>query len=392
MALAIAACADDDTTDPASPDTTNTDAGSDATNTVPGDDAASDAGAKDSGADAQGTSDAGNDAETAENQCTDEGWCHTDVPDTQFLKDVWGDGQGSVWSVSVEGNIFRWDGKAWTLARAGTSPLYAVWGSGPTDVWVGGDAGLLHGTGASPSTLTWAEIPLDVPIRTIWGTSATDIWTGGYTQLTYRSWNGRLYHFAGGDPDVASSWVVDPTAPTTNGYDKIWGLSSTDFWIGGLKGIVATSDPYGAYASHHVPDGNGGYTWRQEYFASNLFLGGTSLSPTQTIILGFGPPETYVTGDSSDNGATFAWTSHDGFGVGVAHRAVWSSSPNDIYMASIGGWLRHFDGTSWNVSHIATQNVIPVINDFSAIWGTGPNDVWVVGQDIALHKGPVSSL
>jgi len=30
---------------------------------------------------------------------------------------------------------------------------------------------------------------------------------------------------------------------------------------------------------------------------------------------------------------------------------------------------------------------LPVQKAIHAIWGSGPDDVWAVGQDVALHKG-----
>ena len=42
--------------------------------------------------------------------------------------------------------IIHWDGKAWSSMSSGLSgPLYGVWGSGPSDVYVVGTNGtILH--------------------------------------------------------------------------------------------------------------------------------------------------------------------------------------------------------------------------------------------------------
>jgi hypothetical protein len=334
------------------------------------------------------TTDAGKDASdgATATQCSPENWCHTKLPKPLFLTGVWGDGKGVAWAVAQEGDLLRWDGKAWSIARAGTTPLNAIWGSSPTDVWVGTATGLLHGTGATSDALTWTEIALDKPIETVWGTSANDVWAAGFVRIDYRTSDGRLYHYTGGDANAAESWVVDPTASTSIGYSKVWGTSAGDVWAGGAF-------ESGGTALHRVPDGNGGFTWRTEQSSSSyLFLGGGSISPASVFVLGMGPPETYVTGVSSDNGATFNWTSHDGFGTGYALRDVWASSPNDVYVAGIHGRFRRFDGTKWNIVRIATQNEIPIVAELKAIWGAGPDDVWVVGEGIALHKSPVNQL
>lgn len=375
LVVACAADAPADADPPASPDGERDAA-------APADDAtAPDAAPTDSGVDA-GPDPASPDAGDAgaEMRCSPENWCHTKLPKPRLLTGVWGDGEGVVWAVAQEGDVLRWDGSAWSIARAGATPLHAVWGSGPTDVWVASDTGLLHGSGPSSSALTWTEIALDTPIQTIWGTSKDDIWAGGFVRINYNTADGRLYRYSGGDADAAESWVVDPAAPTNVAYAKVWGTSPDDVWMGGPLGS-------GSAAFRRVADGDGGFAWRTEHTStSSQFNSAGSITPTSVYLLGMGPPETYVTGASSDGGETFAWTVHDGFKTGLALRAVWSSSPNDIYLAGIRGRLRRFDGTSWSIVRIATDDVAPVIADLHAMWGSGPEDIWVVGHDIALHK------
>ena len=54
--------------------------------------------------------------------------------------------------------------------------------------------------------------------------------------------------------------------------------------------------------------------------------------------------------------------------------AIWSSGPNDVWLVGSPSLLLHFNGSKW-VSH---DN--DVAEKFGAIWGTGPNDVWVVSD------------
>ncbi len=323
--------------------------------------------------------------------CSDDGWCHTVVPDEQNLRDVWGDGQGTVWTVSAQGNILRWDGAAWTQHHAAGGALYAVWGSSPTDIWVGGAMGLLHGTGATSSSITWSVVESPVPVYSIWGTSANDVWAAGYTAVPASSYTGgRLLHYSGPpvDADAGTGWEVDPVStPFPGRYMKVWGTSATDVWLGG------DSTSSRGRVLHRVPDGEGGFTWSAgNQPTSGNFKGAGSISRTNVFLLGFGPPETYFTGLSDDDGATFTWTHHDGFKTGFAHNAVWGTGPNDIWLAGHFGRLRHWDGTSWRIARIALDNLLPVIKTFNAIWGSGTNDVWVVGEGIALHKRPPEKL
>lgn len=102
----------------------------------------------------------------------------------------------------------------------------------------------------------------------------------------------------------------------------------------------------------------------------------------------FGAPGTYFVGNSINDGATFTWTEGAGAPVkaGMAHVAGWGTGPNDVWLAGVYGRLNHWDGTSWRTASIALTDVFPVVQDFYAMWGKDRNNLWVVGQDIALHK------
>ena len=138
------------------------------------------------------TSDAGPDSLPPPRECSDQNFCHTNVPEGATLTSVWGDGAGVVWSVSAQGTIYRWDGFQWKVhhvvaAAAGAAELTTIWGSSATDVWVAGSTGLLHGTGTSAATLSFAPVTdlpgnPDVPLASVWGSGPDNIWAVGYAQ------------------------------------------------------------------------------------------------------------------------------------------------------------------------------------------------------------------
>jgi hypothetical protein len=321
--------------------------------------------------------------------CTDEGWCHTQVPDAQTLRDVWGDGNGVVWTVSTAGNVLYWDGVAWAQSYAAGTPLYAVWGSSPTDLWAGGDGGLFHGTGASPATMAWTPVSVGAPIRSIWGTSATDIWATGYTGST-SSFTGYVLHYSGSvvAEDAGTGWAVDPVAkafPTR--FTKVWGTTDGEVWLGGQIGTTNE-----ARVLRGRPDGAGGYVWTgaPQTPTGRLFNGAGFISPTEIFLLGLDPSTTlpgYYKGLRTDGGSDFTWTRYDGFKSGnAALNAVWGTGHDDVWVAGALGRLRHWDGNDWHVASTALDDVMPVVSTFYAIWGSGKDDVWIVGDGIALRK------
>jgi hypothetical protein len=69
------------------------------------------------------------------------------------------------------------------------------------------------------------------------------------------------------------------------------------------------------------------------------------------------------------------WTLEDPNIVGAA---VWGSGPNDVYVAGEVGQLRHFDGTQWSDESTGTGAHL------TGVWGSGPTDVYVSTYSNAL--------
>lgn len=58
--------------------------------------------------------------------------------------------------------------------------------------------------------------------------------------------------------------------------------------------------------------------------------------------------------------------------------AVWGTGPSDVWAVGSGGSITHWNGTAWTVTPTTTKNT------FHAVWGTGPNDVWAVSMTDAI--------
>ena len=115
-------------------------------------------------------------------------------PEVVYLDDLWGDGTGSLWAVGYHepggvtnpnGMAVSYDGNSWSppFPLPGMGSTYAVWGSGPTDIWVAGAAGfenggvVCHWNGRAWSNAV--AVPGTLSLRGVWGSGSGDVWAVG---------------------------------------------------------------------------------------------------------------------------------------------------------------------------------------------------------------------
>ncbi len=384
----LLACGDDPsaTETSTSPDASDADAG-------PEVDATDDADTSDAGSDA--------DASVPPKTCSDEGWCHTPVPPGQVLRDVWSDAAGGAWAVSDQGAVLRYDGKAWTVVHtrvATNAKLFSIWGSSPTDIWIGAYGAILHGTGTTPASITFSEQTLDelaagAGAVSIYGTSNTDVFAAVGTAVLHLG-------------DDGAGWKVDPVTTEIAGKAvAAWGRAGTsDVWISTMNTATQTAVLFhrngGASSPFSAVPGVSDVTYFNPRRACatpgepqrgwmvddhTIWLVGTRVN--------FGTPCYYAFRgvQSPDAGAMDAGAF--AFDITVFYdepyfgqNDIWGTSPNDVWLAGQFGTLNHWDGTRWQLAAI-TIDELPVKKNLNAIYGRGPGDIWVVGDGIALHKG-----
>jgi hypothetical protein len=349
------------------------------------------------GAVEDGASDGGSDAEAEAGPprvCSEHNFCHAVVPEGQTLRAGWSDADGIAWAISSEGAILRWNGTAWSVHASGLGTLVSIWGSSPTDIWVGTESGLYHGQGASSAALTFTAVTTlpgdETPISSIWGTGPDDVWaTGPGATPGYR---GRVLRYAG----AAAGWSLDDASSEPIQYARVWGSAASGLWLAGARNnsknkpeLAVRRRPVGesSFVDVALP-GDPNYPPDNLDARLNKVWAVSGSSDDTMWIVGeqaFGRPG-YVRGTTSDGGQTYTWTYVALPEKGIfLPNAVWGISANDAWIGGDFGRLRHWDGTTWKQAFI-TITKYPVVDPFYGMWGRGTNDLWIVGAGIAMHR------
>ncbi len=337
-------------------------------------------------------------AEAGAKRCSDHGFCRTNLPPGEHtFEGVWGDGTGVVWAVTAEGNVLRWDGTVWKIHASNLGPLVAIWGSGPTDVWIGGDEGIRHGTGTSSATLSFVEVPVagePARIASIWGLSATnEVWAAGSADDPDTGMSvGRLLHLADG-----GVWTEVTLAPEMFSCSGVWGNAATGVWAACSRPVLDMPE----YSELVILRMHGGDDFVEVPMPVNpdddpllsipgVLGGAVAISNSSVWIYGVTASNwpTVWRGTSTDDGATFTFTEQrDGQPNDPVITAVHGTAPNDLWAVGEYGKARHWNGTTWSTVAI-TNTPVPIIDPLHAVWSGGQSEVWFVGKQIALRFDP----
>jgi hypothetical protein len=349
------------------------------------------AGAMDAGAAGAG----GSLAINAVPSCSKDGWCwSTPAPQGNPLYAISGSGPSDVWAVGEAGTIVHWDGKFWTQSPSHVQGiLRGVWAAGPGDAWaVGDDETVLHWDGQGWSALPMPSPPARFHWRAISGTGSDDIWIVGAdtTSSTPDGYAGALLRWDG------RIWVVYQ-APQDLG--AVWGKSSNDLWgLGEAHGMFHfDGQGWSTVSTGDLPQ-IGTAVWGAT--SSDLFLGWRDARPghwngmTASVdvdqdmdidgLWGSGTSDVWAVGDSypdffPDDGIILHW---NGLAwsqlpiTGASHLfGVWGSGANDVWAVGESGDIVHWDGHAWSAP------IGPAHVNLFSVWASGPSDVWAFGND-----------
>jgi hypothetical protein len=305
------------------------------------------------------------------------------------------------------------DGAATVTWSKQTSPapasagLMDVWGSGAGDVYaVGGDGTtplILHSTGNGQWAMQTSTVSFDGTYRDgVGGSGKNDVWVGNeYRNNVFHStgngtWTAQtveqvpatdnVEHYAiwaSGPADVfavgsklmhfnGTAWSEQN--PSTLGlYNSVFGTGPTNIWVVGQTSV----DPFGIVMRS---TGDGGWVGEK---TPNKFANGVWLS---------GPRDIYVVGHQGFDVAPAAsivrstgdgtWTDQSPTGVPHFLNAIFGTGPGDLYAVGEAGTILHSTGNGqWTAEGSGTME------NLLGVWASGPNDVYVVGtNNTILHK------
>ena len=311
-----------------------------------------------------------------------DGWRYLPSGTMSALNSVWAASPTDAWAVGEAGTIVHWDGVRWTQVRTGGPTLHVVFGTGPQEVWAGGAEGtLLRWDGAR-----WRDVPSDTSqgIYALWASGPSDVWVSAFTgsQGSVRRWNGL-------------GWS---TLPATDGLVMgLWGLGPGDVWAVGSQGlfvhwtgrgwqdVLATSRSgamrrvrgFGAHPRRLWVVGPA--VWRHEGDSLRVQQYDYASADGLLSVAGFDDQPLLAVGT---NGALVRYRDGEQWEVQSAppdrtplnFSDVWASSPSDAWATRDDGTLHQWDGTRW-----ARRADAPLMGMY-AISGSSASDVWVAGR------------
>lgn len=326
--------------------------------------------------------------------CTGSTWCGVALPPSPVsLNGIWGSGPNDVWIVGSPDLTLHWDGARLLSATVATrQTLFGVWGSKKDDVWTfsAGNA-MWHSAGfvdAGEGGAGWSMFDgggdgggrgWPGPISAMWGRNANDIWAVG--PFSPEIGMPTIWHCDGwrdGNPEwfFAQTSVPTPSDPAPHpealSFNAIWGNPNSEVWIVGMSGKTR----YGKGL------GGKGASW-------SAVNSGTSTD--LHAVWGSADGDVWAAGA----GGTMRRFSRATGGTYVASQVplpttatiygLTGFAANDIWAVGSGGVVLHYDGTIWTLVDVSIADKSK--NDLYAVWGSGPDDVWVAGKSTLLHRG-----
>lgn len=248
--------------------------------------------------------------------------------------------------------------------------LRSVWSFAPDDALAVGDTGMVHWDGK-----TWSLVAVDGGsldgLSSLWASGPNDVWAVAQGQR-------RLVHGTRAAPGGAFTWTTSETdgGPT---LDTVTGASPGELWTTGIE------DDGTPMLGHGLSQDGGVPSFTKVAIPDNPFsLSGLFVSSDGELWVA-GTSDAAVVLHAKKKLNTFAWdTSLTTAGQPFTDfPAIWGTAPDDLWV--LGAKADHYhrgpsaDGGAWT----PVPNHVTVA--MTSVWGSGKNDVYAVGYFGAIR-------
>lgn len=343
------------------------------------------------GADASGGADDSG-AVAFEALCPAEGWCwENPLPSGNALYAVNGSGPSDVWAVGDNGTILHYDGRTWRAVPSGVSErLTGVWAASPGEAWVSGTNGALlrwdgkaWGPAGQPAAITYAHAVTGW-VDSVGAAPKSVVWfTDGASPIR-----------VSGD-----QWLRETLPQSAFTFASVWADASGALWAVGSGGSLSrlaagewtpfsTGSTNRFVAVHGDEQGNVWAASEQAEIVRVDTKGVSSGFATDAAmglsgIHAFGASNAWAVGGAGTllrfDGSK--WTSRAS-GTSFDLLAVWGAAPGDVWLVGDRGTIVHCDETTCSKPNgLATENL-------NAVWSASADEAWAVGAGgVILHRG-----
>jgi hypothetical protein len=148
-------------------------------------------------------------------------------------------------------------------------------------------------------------------------------------------------------------WARSTAVSTPLYFNTVWGNAANDVWAGGTSGTISHWD---------------GTAWSNVAFAAGA-------TGDVKRLWGNAANNVWAAGGGGDlqhfDGATWTLIANEG----VPLYGLWGSSTSDVWSVGQAGKVFHWNGSAWS----SWPTGLSGTPDLSAVWGTGPTNVYAVG-------------
>jgi len=185
-----------------------------------------------------------------------------------------------------------------------------------------------------------------------------------------------------GGPGACVWCAAGPARPDRISVSSIWGTSPTDIWLSGRPTPFERTDAVNMF---HW-DGAGYHEYRVDNLSAQRVFG---LDASHVWGVGGGAIAAWVPAESRFKQLSSSTQTTPGLSGDYVD--LWGTGPDNLWAVGDNGLstarLIHWDGGAWGASDAPELNTSVALH---AIWGSSADDIWAVGDGV-FHKGATAT-